>query len=357
MSPAIELVENSLSHPVPAPGPLFVLSVWRSGSSLLYVLLNQHSKIALLYEADLPLLQVYLWGRLRKGGWREKWEFWNQALSRHGIELETLPDQVPDVWEATRIAYQSVASRKQATIWGEKTPHWYHRPLRLAEKFPDARFIFLWRDLHAVIGSMARAAATHRFFRRPSLARKALLGNERLKEACDALRAQGRPVHEVNYEDLISNTRECMQQICQFLDIPFEPQITSLAGGDRSAISEAGSQHHAMVQGDRIVNHRVQNDVLSPARGAKIDRYICRWKRRHGGKWPKYPMEVPAETRPPRLGELWFDRITNQAVFCWDKAVNLAYALMPAALGRLWRARRQQALASQVVGSKQEVTE
>src|ERR1700757_2296899 len=103
-----------------ASRPLFVLSVPRSGSTLLYALLNQHSQIALLYEGDLPTMQIYLLGRLRSGAWRERWEFWNQAPSRHSIAIESMPARVPNVWEATRIVYQSVARRKQAAIWGEK---------------------------------------------------------------------------------------------------------------------------------------------------------------------------------------------------------------------------------------------
>jgi hypothetical protein len=322
--------------------PLFVLSVWRSGSSLLYTLLNQHSKIALMYEGDLPQLSLYLWGRLRSGAWRERWEFWNQGPSRHGIAVESMPAQVSDVWEATRIVYQEVARRKGATIWGEKTPHWYDCPLRKAEKFPDARFIFLWRDLRAVMESMARAATTHHFFRKRSLAKKAILGNERLRKACDALKQQGRPVHEVNYEDLTSNPSKCMRQICQFLEVPFEPGVTSLEGADRSAISEGEREHHALVHSNRIVGQRKQAEILSTAMQAKIDRYICRWKRRYGNKWPKYPLQLPEGTKAPNLVELWSDRITCEATQYWDKAVTLGYAITPITLVRLWRDRRRQ---------------
>jgi hypothetical protein len=119
-------------------GPLFVLSVFRSGSTLLYALLNQHSQISLLYEADLPRMQLFLWGQFRNGGWRQRWEFWNQGPSRHWIAIESMPAKVSNVWEATRIVYQSVASRKQAIVWGEKSPRWYDSPLQLARKFPDA---------------------------------------------------------------------------------------------------------------------------------------------------------------------------------------------------------------------------
>jgi hypothetical protein len=342
MTTASPDLENSVVAPAQVLRPLFVLSVWRSGSSLLYALLNQHSKIALLYEGDLPRLQFYLWGRLRNGAWRERWEFWNQGPSRHGIATESMPAQVSDVWEATRIVYQGVARRKGATIWGEKTPHWYDDPLRRAEKFPDARFIFLWRDLHAVIGSMTRAATTHRFFRKPGLAVKAILGNEKLKEACDVLKAQGSPVHEINYEDLTSDTSECMRRTCEFLGIPFEPCVTSLKGADRSAISEGQREHHALIQHDQIFSKRKHDEMLSPAMRSKIDRYICRWKQRYGNEWPKYPLEFPEGSTPPGPVELWRDRITCQSFMCWDDAVTLSYAMAPAALAGWWRAWNRQ---------------
>lgn len=338
-----QALDSVAEVPTQALRPLFVLSVWRSGSSLLYTLLNQHSKIALMYEADLPQLQLFLWGRLRNGAWRERWEFWNHGPSRHGIAIESMPAKVSDVWEATRIVYQSVARRKQATIWGEKTPHWYDCPLRKADKFPDARFIFLWRDLHDVIGSMTRASVTHHFFRKRSLANKAILGNERLRETCDALKHRGRPVHEVNYEDLTSNPSECMRKICRFLEIPFEACVASLEGADRSAIAGGERQHHALVQGDKIIGERKQADVLSPAMRAKIGRYICRWKRRYGNEWPKYPLQPAEGAKPPSPRELLRDRIAFRSAICCDKAVTLAYAITPVALARLWRSRPRQA--------------
>jgi len=315
-------------------GPLFILSVWRSGSSLLYALLNQHSKIALLYEGDLPRLHLYLFGRFRNGTWRERWEFWNQGPSRHGIAIEAMPANVSNAWEATRIVYQEAAQRKQATIWGEKTPHWYDCPLYMAERFPDARFIFLWRDVNAVMESICRAALSDRFFRKAGFANKVLIGTEKLKRACVTLQSRGRLVHEVNYEDLISNTPECMRQICEFLEVPFEARTTALQGADRSAMPSGG--HHEMVRGDRVVDKRNRGDHLPSALQAKIGRYICRWKRSYDG-WPHYPAEQPVAVRPPGPLELWCDWITYQVALCRDKTVALIYALVPMSVARQLR--------------------
>ncbi|MGB8065437.1 MAG: sulfotransferase [Candidatus Sulfotelmatobacter sp.] len=310
-----------------ARAPLFVLSVWRSGSSLLYTLLNQHSQIGLLYEGDLPRLHRFLRGHFQNGSWRERWEFWNQGPSRHGISLESMPANVPDAWKATRIVYEEVARRKKATIWGEKTPHWYDCPLRMAGQFPDARFIFLWRDLNAVLKSIAAAARRDRFFRKAGFRERVLLGNQNLRQACDVLKANGRPVHEVNYEDLVSKPTETMQEICQFLNIPFEKHMTSLEGADRSAI--ALGPHHALVRGNEIVARKTPLQTLSPAVRRKVDRYIFLWKQRYNGTWPKYPLALPEGTRPPSLLELWRDRIVYQAVLGRDHLVAMIYSVVP----------------------------
>jgi hypothetical protein len=346
--PAPSQVIGPKADPAHIPAPqadplraLFVLSVVRSGSSLLYTLLNQHSQIALMYEGDLPTMRLFLWGQFRNGAWRERWEFWNQGPSRNGLTIESIPAQVSDVWDATRVAYQSVARRKQAVIWGEKTPHWYDRPLRMAQQFPEARFIFLWRDVHGVMASIARAAAGERAFAR-LLARpaKVLLENEKLRHACDALRAQGRKVHEVDYEDLTSNTAECMQQICQFLEVPFEPVVTSLNGADRSAICPG--EHHAMVRGNRIVGGRKCADVLAPAVRAKLARYICRWKLRSESKWPKYPLELPGPTRPVPFFELWRDRIVDESLQLWEKVtIVVLHQIRPRVYPKKYIRRRE----------------
>lgn len=321
--------------------PLFVLSVWRSGSSLLHALLNQHSKIALLYEGELPQLQLLLWPHLRSGAWRERWEFWNHGPSRHGIAIDSMPAKASNAWEATSIVYREFARRKSATIWGEKSPHWYDNALHIARKFPDAQFIFLWRDPNAVMASIAHAAVSDRFFRKPGFTSKVLVGTEKLKRACDALRKEGRSVHEVTFEELTSNTAVCMRGICQFLSLDFEDQMTSLGGADRSATFSG--QHHANVRGDRIIAGRARKgDVLSPGLKAKIARYSCRWKQQYGESWLTSVVQ-PKGTRHPSTLEIVADRLKYRALVCGDNLVKIAYALAPlgfAQSARAWLRQR-----------------
>src|SRR5258707_13051817 len=84
------------------PGPLFVGGMWRSGTSLLYALLNQHSQISLMYEAELPVLRPLFMLRGGKSDWTKRWNFWNSALDRHQISADEIPDSVKDLDNAGR---------------------------------------------------------------------------------------------------------------------------------------------------------------------------------------------------------------------------------------------------------------
>lgn len=314
--------------------PLFLLSVWRSGSSLLHALLNQHSQIALLYEGELPQLQSLLWAHLRDGSWHERWEFYNQGPSRHGLKVE-LPPEVRDVWQATRIVYQEFCRRKQAVIWGEKSPHWFDNALEIARRFPDARFIFLWRNLNEVLQSIRRAALSERFFRKPGYITRVLLGTEKLRHTCDALRAQGRSVHELDYQELISHPVESMQQICSFLELPFEPQMASLVGADRSATFPG--EHHSLVRADRIFPVKKETEVLPLAVRQKVARYVCRWQQAQSRRWPLLPSNELDGVHPPSRFESLRDRIIFRALLTRDLGVKLIYGAVPLSFARLLR--------------------
>src|ERR1700685_110141 len=67
-------------------GPLFVVGMWRSGTSLLFALLNKHPQVALMYEGDLSILRPLFWTRRPEGKWLDRWEFWNLAPQRHNLD-------------------------------------------------------------------------------------------------------------------------------------------------------------------------------------------------------------------------------------------------------------------------------
>jgi hypothetical protein len=318
-------------------GPLFVVGLWRSGTSLLYTLLNKHPEIALMYEADLPLLAPLFTNSGCKQDWLERWEFWNSALSRHGIDRQQIPANAPDLRSAAEAVWKQYAGD---AIWGEKSPNYYDSLQRLSQKFPNARFIVIWRSPADICRSIIRAAQTGSpFFAKRGVAHRALIGTRRLKRECEALARQGVPLCQIQYEELIDQPERVLSGVCAFLQIPFDPQMASLEGADRSAIYEA--DHHAGVKSETIgAKNGHADEVLPASLKGKIDRYISLWQREYGGAWPIYPMLPEAKRSVPDLFERGADELLFRALRAFDRFTSLVYCRVPISLLRRYRAAK-----------------
>lgn len=319
-------------------GPLFVVGMWRSGTSLLYALLNQHSQIALMYEAELPVLSPLFWGRRGKSDWAERWNFWNSALERHKIDVADISAAANDVPSAVREVYGQYALRKGATIWGGKSPNYYDYLTRLANDFPEARFIVIWRDPADICRSILRAAEKDTWFSKRGIPHRALFGLLRMKRDCDLLLRRGVPIHEIEYEDLIHHPAEVMRGICDFLEIPFETRMTSLEGADRSTIYEG--EHHEGVKSEKIREKVQRPEILKPALSEKIDRYVTLWRRQYKGKWPSARREK--ELSPPGRFERVKDQVVFRAMRALDATVVTVYCFTPLSMLKKYRKRKAQ---------------
>lgn len=320
-----------------AEGPLFVVGVPRSGTSLLHVLLNQHPDIGLMFEADLPLLWPLFIGRSTKWHWLKRWNLWNKSVERHHIDVTKIPDSVIDVRTATQLAYEEYASHKSAPIWGDKSPDQYDTLVKVAGYFPNARFVIIWRDPADVCRSMIRARKGSFRFRQSGMTHRALLGCEQLGKQRDLLVRSGYKVHDIQYEDLVANTAEVMRGICIFLGIPFHPAMATLRNADRSVVHAA--EHNAMVNGERIVATRQYDEVLAPTLKCKIDRYKA-WWRRKGYSWPQFPPSGGADSRLPSLLERTIDQLRYKAFRLWDLFIVFAFCYAPFPFLIAYRARK-----------------
>ena len=72
-------VTEGCSALAPWRGPLFVIGIWRSGTSLLYALLNKHPQISLLYEGDLYCLRPLFWIPRAASSWLARWDLWKRG--------------------------------------------------------------------------------------------------------------------------------------------------------------------------------------------------------------------------------------------------------------------------------------
>ena len=317
-----------------SPGPLFVVGMWRSGTSLLYALLNQNPQIGLMYESDLPVLSSLFFVPRKSASWMFKWECWNNALSRHAIDTSRIPRNISDLPTAFHAVSTQYAMNKGATVWGCKSPFYYDRMTKLGRWFPNAKFVVIWRDPADVCRSIVRAAKKSTWFARSGMDLRALLGYYRMKQEADALERRGASIHHLQYDDLVRDTPGTMSAICDFIGIPFDARMTSLEGADLSALYDG--DHHSMVKSGRVAANCQRCEVLSPELKNKIERYVVYWGKKYGGTWQLNAATCDG-TKAASLFERTCDRVRLAHLRCVDRMIPLIFSFMPLSLWRLVR--------------------
>lgn len=315
-------------------GPLFVVGLPRSGTTLLYTLLNQHPQIALMQEGELPLLWPLFWMRRRKSEWLERWNFFTGSLERHPMDLDRIPAFASSIEAATEAAYKEYARQKGAPIWGDKCPSRYDSLLRLADQFPNARFVIIWRDPSDVCRSIIRALKESPFFSGVGAAHRIFVGCQKMGLQRDELLRRGVEVHELRYQGLVADTAAEMLRLCDFLHVPFDSRMTSLAGADRSALHPG--DHNALVKGEKI-SPRARREELPTRLKRKLDRYKRFWR---SESWEWAALFASAEEKSSRAGALErsYDEFLYLLLRMWDFAVVLIYCFAPLGILRAYRA-------------------
>ncbi len=280
-----------------------------------------------MFEADLVLLRYSFLKLGRCQDWLARWQFWNLALSRHGFTNRGDLPVAKNFHDAFIAVYKQFAARKGATIWGDKSPNYYDRIQELAEEFPTAKFIIVWRDPVATANAVVRAGlAGSPYFNKKGMKLRSLMGYRVLKRGCDHLRDIGRDACEINYEDLVREPSSVMQVVCQYLQIPYMQEVSDLRDADRSSVPE--SKHHALLQGETIVSEQ-RREVLDPSFRAKARRYANWWQLWSGGEWPPFPPAQSCNMAFPGISERTWDWISYKMFRGFDALTRLAFCFVP----------------------------
>jgi hypothetical protein len=132
--------------------PVFVLSLPRSGSTLLQRMLATHPQVATASEPWVLLPQLYA---LRERG--AVAEYGHRTAARAIADFsDSLPGgraaYLAEVRRSVMALYEQAAG--EAAWFLDKTPRYHLVVDEIMELFPDARFVFLWRNPLAVAASM-----------------------------------------------------------------------------------------------------------------------------------------------------------------------------------------------------------
>jgi hypothetical protein len=253
------------------PQPLFILSLPRSGSTLLQHLLAAHPQIATTTEPWILIPFIYA---LRRTGVAA--EYGHEAMARaveefvdRSIGADGFRQQVRE-WVTGM--YAAAASDNSHVYFLDKTPHYDLIAEEVSEIFEGAKLIFLWRNPLAVAASIISTFG-QKGWRLYPYSPHLFQGLDRLARAC----ARHRSVAMViRYEDLVQRPGEVLPQVFDYLGLEWSPTtLTTFADVHLTgSMKDPSWGRYQTVSPDSL--HRWPQVMRGPVRKAWCRRYL-RW--------------------------------------------------------------------------------
>lgn len=219
-------ISQRMRADAPQPMPIIV-GAPRSGTTLLRFMLDSHPELAIPPETGFLALARQFTGDgdpLRKEFFRAVTGFphdapgWQDFQIPQEVFWATLVEIDPfTVSEGYRAFYRLYASRFAKPRWGDKTPTYCHHMETIETVLPEAYFIHIIRDGRDVSLSLRQMWFSPGW----EIETQA----DHWRNFVSAARRQGphcRHYTEVRYEELILNTQQTLEQICRFVDLPYE---------------------------------------------------------------------------------------------------------------------------------------
>ncbi len=230
--------------------PVFVIASVRSGSTLLRMLLNSHSRIRAPHELHLRTLGVKLTPGFSEESMLE--------LGLDQVELEHV------LWD--RILHLDLRrSGKQIIV--DKTPGNVFLWERLHYAWPKAKFIFLLRHPEGVVSSLHnRKGNTSTRAALEANALKYFKPLEKARTTLDGL--------TLRYEDLTAEPEKITREVCSFLNVEWEPGMLDYAEHDQGRFLPNLGDRSDNIKSGRIQPARpLETEELSP----KLAEYATKW--------------------------------------------------------------------------------
>jgi sulfotransferase family protein len=210
--------------------PFFIFGAQRSGTTLLRLMLNAHSKVAIPEEGGfwMPLLRKFKknFNKRIKSTELEKYIEYINNSPQYKLWCNDDSNSFENIKKKKEVTlsyimstvYENYAKSKNKILWGDKTPSFFRMIPVLSKLFPNAKYIHIYRDGRDVYLSWQAIDKTKR-----NISLIALEWVYKLKRARkDLENIDSKKVIEVKYESLVSKPEENLKKICNFISIEYE---------------------------------------------------------------------------------------------------------------------------------------
>lgn len=253
--------------------PVFIVGLGRSGTTLLSVMLDAHSRIAIPYESH---FFIKYWRNVHKFGDLSNMKNrvflvesilaepfvaeWDRKPTLDEIDLE----QCIDLPATISQIYCVYARKHGKPCWGDKTPTYIAHIDILNKMFPEAKIVHIYRDGRDVALSPINLG----WWSYPDFVSHLRGWRDTIYQARASLRKLPHDQWiEIKYEDLVSSPEKEMRRLASFLGIEFEANM--LDGYLDTVGEKVGSrinQHHANLRSKPSPKHAFKwKKTLSPA--------------------------------------------------------------------------------------------
>ena len=201
--------------------PIFLFSLPRSGSTLVQRVLGSRPEIATVSEPWILLPFLYTLREqgayanyVHHGAVRAIRDFYNEFPDGRNDYLAELRQFVLNL-------YMKTAVYKDQYYFLDKTPRYHLIAQEIIELFPNAKFIFLWRNPLAIAASMIQTWGKGKWI----LYRFNVDLYEGFCNLVNVYEKNKEHVCSIQFENLISDTQVSWKSICSYLEIPFDSNM------------------------------------------------------------------------------------------------------------------------------------
>jgi len=198
--------------------PLFLLSLPRSGSTLLQRILATHRDVATTAE---PWLLLPIYYSLRRDGHYSEY-YSDTAADAIRDFCDELPDGIVDfrreVADMASRLYRKAAKR-EVRYFLDKTPRYHLIADELLDTFSDAKFLILWRHPLAIAASMIESYAKGQW----NLWHFYVDLYKGMDQLIRLYQEQPDRFHVIGYEQLLSDPERICRELFSYLDLDFDP--------------------------------------------------------------------------------------------------------------------------------------
>lgn len=201
--------------------PIFLFSLPRTGSTLVQRILMAHQSISSFSEPHIILPLAYT---LKPEGVVS--EYMHQNVFR---AIEDLVRQLPNkereyesyIRDFVLNIYAALSSQ-ESKYFLDKTPNYHFIIPEIQKIFPDAKFIFLFRNPVQTLASSIETFGKGRLNRIERFYIGAVNSFDKLTEGFVQLKENS---FSVNYEDFVQNPDSNVEAMCKYLNLPFTKEL------------------------------------------------------------------------------------------------------------------------------------